>query len=124
MRPRQPHGSSSFTGPQTPSFELGNGGLEVAIYQLTAGGVRLNGAEIPNDPQNRDWRRYQDWLALGNTPDPAEAVSPAPTRGQIYLEIAERDFNAAMIQAMATKLGIDPAVLRDEVVAIAVAAGS
>lgn len=25
---------------------------------------------IPNDPRNRDWRRYQKWLTEGNVPDP------------------------------------------------------
>lgn len=29
-----------------------------------------DGAFIPNDPANRDWRAYQDWLAQGKTPDP------------------------------------------------------
>jgi len=27
---------------------------------------------VPNDPNNRDWVAYQEWLALGNTPDPAD----------------------------------------------------
>lgn len=31
-----------------------------------------DGAQIPPDERNRDWRDYQDWLAEGNTPDPAE----------------------------------------------------
>lgn len=29
-------------------------------------------ANIPNDPDNRDWVAYQAWLALGNTPLDAE----------------------------------------------------
>lgn len=35
-----------------------------------------DGAHIPATTLNRDWREYQDWLALGNTPDPAD---PDPT---------------------------------------------
>ena len=23
---------------------------------------------IPNDPKNKDWKAYQEWLALGNEP--------------------------------------------------------
>jgi uroporphyrinogen-III decarboxylase len=46
------------------------------MYKLTASGVRrIDGAEIPNDSGNRDWQEYQKWLALGNTPQPAD---PAP----------------------------------------------
>lgn len=26
---------------------------------------------VPNDEQNKDWRFYQEWLALGNTPEAA-----------------------------------------------------
>jgi hypothetical protein len=44
------------------------------MYQLTTGTsiIRLSdGAFIPNDPGNRDYREYLDWLAAGNTPLPA-----------------------------------------------------
>lgn len=27
---------------------------------------------IPNDPDNRDWREYQAWLAQGNEPESAD----------------------------------------------------
>jgi hypothetical protein len=26
---------------------------------------------IPNDNDNKDWLKYQDWLSLGNTPEAA-----------------------------------------------------
>jgi hypothetical protein len=46
----------------------------MADYQLTASDdvvIRAaDGAAIPNDPDNRDWTEYQNWLALGNEPDP------------------------------------------------------
>ena len=50
-------------------------------YQLTTSTsiIRLSdGAFIPNDPGNRDYREYLDWLDAGNTPEPAPAPPPPP----------------------------------------------
>ncbi len=46
------------------------------MYKLretqSLGVIRIaDGAFIPNDPRNVDWREYQEWLAKGNTPLPA-----------------------------------------------------
>ena len=38
-----------------------------------------DGAVIPPDTANADWRAYQAWLSSGNTPDPYEApAAPVP----------------------------------------------
>ena len=35
---------------------------------------------IPESMDNRHWREYQEWLAEGNTPDPAETSEEKKTR--------------------------------------------
>ena len=47
----------------------------MADYQLTAydSVIRTaDGACIPNDPANRDWVEYQEWLDAGGVPDPVK----------------------------------------------------
>ncbi len=47
----------------------------MADYALTqADGVMraVDGAYIPAEPLNSDWREYQDWLAAGGVPYPAD----------------------------------------------------
>lgn len=45
----------------------------MAKYKLQKLGiVRDDGAAIPTDAGNRDYRDYLDWVAAGNTPDPAD----------------------------------------------------
>ena len=53
----------------------------IFTYKLTQNSnqvLRSDGAIIPN-AQNGDWQLYQDWLAEGNTPEPADEL-PAPVR--------------------------------------------
>jgi hypothetical protein len=50
------------------------------MYQLTTGDCvkRLaDDAFIPPDPANTDYAAYLEWVAAGNTPEPAPAP-PAP----------------------------------------------
>jgi hypothetical protein len=50
------------------------------MYQLTTGDTILRIADnafIPPDPANTDYAAYLEWVAAGNTPDPAPAP-PAP----------------------------------------------
>lgn len=42
-----------------------------------------DGAFIPNKPLNRDWRKYQDWVAQGGNPHPADPVIPSPDNSDV-----------------------------------------
>ena len=49
------------------------------MYKLTENGVRRlsDNADIPSNPNNRDWRKYQEWLKIkGNIPEPMDIVDP------------------------------------------------
>ena len=39
---------------------------------------------VPNEPANRHYQAVQDWIALGNTPDPADPPPSPPTDDEIY----------------------------------------
>lgn len=60
----------------------------MADYKLTAGGgiIFLGRLSIPADPANRHYVEFLAWLALGNTPDPADV----PTAEQLAAEEAVR----------------------------------
>jgi hypothetical protein len=67
----------------------------MAEYQLTATEASVirtaDQAFIPNDPANRDWQEYQQWLEAGGVPDPyvpppePEPVPPPAELGDVVL---------------------------------------
>ena len=86
-------------------------------YQLTSGETILrlsDGAHIPQDPGNRDYREYLDWLEEGNTPLPAPPPPPpapdyftfwdALTTSTIYTAIREQSFTSLPMNTLATEL--------------------
>lgn len=50
------------------------------MYKLSTSGVQrlADGAFIPNDDRNTDYREYLAWVAAGNTPQAADAA-PIPS---------------------------------------------
>jgi len=76
-------------------------------YQLTTGTsiIRLSdGAFIPPDPGNRDYREYLDWLEAGNTPEPAPAPPPPPPSYTAFWDalIASSVYASIRTQSMAS----------------------
>ena len=60
----------------------------MAKYRLGAEGNiedTVTGANIPVDERNEDYRRYQEWVAEGNTPDPV-STPPAKTDAELLYE--------------------------------------
>lgn len=55
------------------------------VQHVRTGGYLLNGAlSVPEDAGNRHYRLVQEWIAEGNTPDPA---TPEPDYEPSALEI-------------------------------------
>lgn len=78
-------------------------GLSGAV--LTGAIVRASdGAHIPADPANRDWRAYLDWCAAGNAPDgpePAAAARGTVTGDQWAIAAHDLGLARALLDAVA-----------------------
>lgn len=87
---------------------LGNTPLPVLInYRLPSSGTGIIRVEdtaqifpvaIPESVSNRDWREYQVWLGLGNTPLPAISVRRPPEERSMYP--THREVHNAIIKAI------------------------
>ena len=76
-------------------------------YQLTTSNSikRLSdGAFIPNDPGNRDYREYLEYLEAGNTPEPAPAPPPPPPSYAAFWDalLASTVYGSIRAQSMAS----------------------
>ena len=77
------------------------------MYQLTTSTsiIRLSdGATIPDDPGNRDYREYLEYLEAGNTPEPAPAPPPPPPSYTAFWEalVASSVYASIRTQSMAS----------------------
>lgn len=75
-------------------------------YQLTSSGVlRLNdSAFIPQEPTNRDWVEYQEWLVSGGQVLPLEPPLENATANQGMLGLFKRMIQVAPDSALKTEV--------------------
>lgn len=94
------------------------------MYKLTRDNnsiIRLtDGAHIPMAPGNRDYNEYQEWLAAGNTPEPAETEQEKATRIQMETNaearayLASTDWYVTRFQEIGTPIPSDVLQKRQE----------
>lgn len=96
----------------------------MALYKLTQDQSIVqrtsDGAFIPNDPSNSDFKAYQGWLALGNAPDPLPVIVPLTPQQIATALLQGTDYNAilwrGLIGALATQLGKTPVQIFNAIV--------
>ena len=57
-----------------------------------------DGAAIPANSGNSDYREYQEWLAAGNTPEPADQPAPVNPLDAAEAHIASHFTTARLLQ--------------------------
>jgi len=85
-------------------------------YQLTTSTIIIrlsDGAHIPNDPRNLDYKDYLDWVKEGNTPLPAPAPPPPGPNylsfwdtllfSSVYASIRTQSFTSLPMNTLATE---------------------
>lgn len=81
-------------------------------YQLTTEPTVIrrlsDGAFIPQDPANRHYQEYLEWLDAGNTPEPApEPPAPAPDYRAFWLALIGTDLYAAIREQSSVSLPLN-----------------
>jgi hypothetical protein len=91
----------------------------MADYELRENGVlrRSDEMHIPDAPGNRDWRRYQAWLAEGNTPDPIPTKPVIVPADQVKAAIAADPALAAFARKLAKDGGVTEQEMIDGIAA-------
>jgi len=96
----------------------------MAAYKLTLATTVIrtsDGAHIPNNRGNRDWREYQEWLVGGNTPDPADPEIEETTVSRIDNEFTNSPVFVGVVAALASAAGLTEAQVLDAIKTRAVA---
>lgn len=96
----------------------------MALYKLTNSPLILrtsDGTWIPPDVHNADYEAYLAWLAMPNTPDPADPLPVPLTPQQVAAQLLnDPGYNGmlwrGLITALATQLGKTPVQIFNAIV--------
>lgn len=90
----------------------------MARYKLTLIGAVLRDDGVSFILGSRFWQEYQDWLALGNTPDPADQPPPPPPPIDYGTDAATRDNVVDGVVQLRQYLGVASPTLAQSVAAL------